>query len=337
MEYNMDMNSMNSTLHIGDVGEYLYEFAFKWSGPSRLIDSNNINQFGAGCYHTSLGDISQNQMIELALQADQVVYLQPEQWSSPSIQSQTEAVVNYISHRKKVLEWTRPCVPDDLEYPQINTMTTTQPKLWVFGCSHSHGSGLPDLEKQSYAHLLADKLNHTLIKVTRPGTSTRWSLKHLINANIGPHDIVIWQPTTLGRLTVVDSEIKTQYLDQLPKEYLETYNDILTTYNSTELHLKDLPREYYRVYNDEQLLFDHLSLLNTGTRYCETNNIKLIMTSLDRDQSTAVRNYISRYKQWTWTDSEFQDHGLDNTHAGPKTHAKLADDLYEHAKFLGYI
>ena len=346
MENFMDMNSMKSTLHIGDTGEYLYEYAFEWSGTSRLIDRDNFNEFGAGNYHTSLSDLGPVKIMQLALDADEVIYLQPDVWSSENMRLKTQTLINSISHRKKVVNWVRTPPVQQVEYPSEKVLEAQypkiswaqhSPKLWVFGCEFSHGHGLPEIEKQCYADILADKLNRKLIKVTRPGTSTRWSLMHLINADIGPQDIVIWQPTALGRLTVSDPEVKRQYLGDVSPEYFATYQDILTEHDAVETHLKDLPREYLRVYTDQQLLCDHLNLINIGTRYCESNNIKFMITSIDRDQNDAVRNYLSLYPQWLWTTGDFMDPGLVPDTAGPFTHAKLAQDLMAHAEFLGYI
>lgn len=340
------MNSMKSTLHIGDVGEYLYEYAFKWTGPSRLIDRDNFNEFGAGNYHTSLGDLDPVKIMQLALHADEVIYLQPDEWSSEHMRLQTQTLMNQISHRKKVVNWLRAPAVQQVEYPSEKVLEAhypkiswaqSQPKLWVFGSDLSHGHGLAEIEKQCYADQLADRLNLKLVKVTRPGVSTRWGLQHLINANIGSQDLVIWQTTALGRLTVVDPEIKQQYLSDISPEYFATYNDILTEHDAVETHLKDLPREYLRVYTDQQLLADHLNFINIGTRYCESSGMKFMLISDDRDQCHAVRNYLSLYPQWVWTSDAFLDTGLVPDTAGPATHAKLAQDILAHAEFLGYI
>jgi hypothetical protein len=138
----------------------------------------------------------------------------------------------------------------------------------VFGCSHSHGVGLLPNELR-YSDIISQELNIPLKSITKPGSSTRWSLRHLINANINPTDLVIWQITTPDRIS----------LPGLP---------------SNELVLSTIKNRYLlEVYTDEQIYFDHMSLINYGAQYLRAKGVRFVMTSIEHN-STLFYNYKKR-------------------------------------------
>ena len=79
--------------------------------------------------------------------------------------------------------------------------------LWVFGCSHSYGVGLNSHEK-NFGKLLAEQLDLPLRLIAWPGSSTQFSFRHLLNADIREGDIVVWQLTYPERFTYSESTFK---------------------------------------------------------------------------------------------------------------------------------
>lgn len=176
--------------------------------------------------------------------------------------------------------------------------------LWVFGCSFSHGVGVTDSER--YPSLLSKELNLPLESITRPGSSTRWSLRHLINANIKPNDLVVWQITTVSRISMASD-----------KEHLE------------ETLLKNAPKQMVVALSDEQIYIDQLSLLQYGVNYLRSIGVKFCIISLDSNDHMEPHLILqyTRYPEYCYMGNWQIDVGSDNGHPGKHSHKLVADRL----------
>lgn len=193
------------------------------------------------------------------------------------------------------------------------TTREDKPTLWVFGCSHSFGIGLRKDEK-NYGTLLSEKLNIPLKLVARSGTSTHFSLRHLVNANINEHDIVVWQLTNAGRFSYKEQNIVAEIL------------------------LSSRPKQkFIDFFTDDQMYFQQLSFLNIGVNYLRARKVKFVITSNDSNFSTNSNTLIDeyiKYPEYCYTPNFQIDKGTDNLHAGPVSHQNISNFLYNHIQYI---
>jgi hypothetical protein len=144
--------------------------------------------------------------------------------------------------------------------------------------------------------------------VAKGGSSTRWSLRQLMHADIRPEDIVIWQLTTLERFTVKQE-------NKWPQEVM----------------LKNLSRAVILATTDEQLWFDQISLINYGVQYLRACNSNFYMISLDGQTPMIHRclEQYTRYPEYCYGADWQVDIGTDGLHPGPKSHNLLYQILKE--------
>jgi hypothetical protein len=186
-----------------------------------------------------------------------------------------------------------------------------KPTLWVFGCSHSYGFGLKPDEK-SFAKLIAEQLDMPLKLVAKPASSTNYSLRHLVNANIKEHDLVIWQLTTPERFSYMSGNYLSEIL--LPLRAEKRFIDFFT---------------------DEQIIFQQLSLLNIGAMYLRAKKVKFILTSIVSPVvpvETLISEYI-KYPEYCLTADCDIDKGTDNLHSGPLSHQKISQLILNHIQY----
>jgi hypothetical protein len=192
------------------------------------------------------------------------------------------------------------------------TTREDKPTLWVFGCSHSFGIGLRKDEK-NYGTLLSEKLSMPLKLVARSGTSTHFSLRHLVNANLNENDIVVWQITTAERFSYKEQNIVSErFLSIRPKQ------------------------KFIDFFTDEQLYFQQLSFLNIGINYLRATKVKFVITSIISKHLPAdeLLNEYVKYPEYCYTPNFQVDYGTDNLHAGPISHQNICNSLYNHIQYL---
>jgi hypothetical protein len=192
------------------------------------------------------------------------------------------------------------------------TSREEKPTLWVFGCSLSYGIGLRPHEK-TYGILLAEKLSMPLKQMARQGTSTHFSLRHLVNANIQEDDVIVWQLTTAERFS-----------------YLK-HNHVIEII----LPLK-ADRKFIDFFTDDQLYFQQLSLLNIGVNYLRAKKAKFAISSILSQSITSDKllNEYVKYPEYCFTPNYEVDKGTDNLHSGPLSHQNLSNSLYNHIQYL---
>ena len=263
-------------------------------------------------YHTSLGDIGAKDIIELLPYAEQINFVDDHFDVNSDIYKETLALLNYISHRHAVTGFDRSSVNnfvDDLEiYNRPN-----QPVLWVYGCSHSFGVGL-DSKELLYANLMSQALELPLKLVARPGSSTQWSFRHLMNSCLQPGDTVVWQLTTPERLTRFEPDNDMPIETQLAKSH---------------------DRYLLEVFNDQQIFFQHINMLNAGVQYLRSQNVNFVLTSL-LTQNKMFYRYLSeytKYPEYCYSPGYNVDLGNDDCHIGPQSHKNLAQALLNHLEY----
>ena len=183
------------------------------------------------------------------------------------------------------------------------------PVLWVFGCSHSYGTGLRDNERR-YAELVAEGLGLPLKLIARPGGSMQWTLRHIVNAAIEPRDFVIWQ---------IINPPRTSYFNGKHVEEI------------CFSHTKN--RHLLEVYNDEQIYFTHLSTINIGVRYLRAMQSQFMLISLDHNNEYQFRMEYSKYPEYYYCSDFAVDLGTDNLHYGPLSNKQLAITLLNHIQY----
>lgn len=281
----------------------LYPSSILLTDSDQLLDGNE--------YHVSVGDLSLDKIISISQQFDAINFV-PEKFDLNSDSyKETVILLTFLSHRKQVLNFTP---ASDIRYLNYNVATNSeQPKLWVFGCSHSHGVGLLPGQKK-YAELLSEQMSLPLKLISRPGSSTQWSLRHLINADFSKDDVVVWQLTTPDRIT---------WADPRPTEIMLS--------RSKDRILVDL-------WNDSQVFFHQMNLINTGVRYLRSQPVKFVLTSImDRGRDDVFYSYVNeyvKYPEYCYCPGWRQDVASDGQHAGVLSHRALAHHLANHLKLL---
>jgi len=272
---------------------------------SILLDSVNIKILNTD-YHTSLGDLSPQDIIKLLSNFDIINFVDNLFDTTSDIYNETIVLLTYISHFKKITNFS---VTSKITFTDFDLISRpAEPTLWIFGCSHSHGVGL-DAEEQRYANIVSEKLRMPLKLISKPGSSTEWSLRHLINSNLYPKDIVIWQLTTPERVSMYNNEI------------------LLSTTNNPYL---------LEVYSDEELFFNQINFLNYGISFLKGRNINFVFTSLENKNNLLCdykKEYV-KYPEYCYSPNFNVDLGNDNLHFGPLSNNNLANSLVNHVQLL---
>lgn len=254
-------------------------------------------------YHTSLGDLPADQILSIAGQFDQIKFDIEGFDLASDIYKETQILCNYIN---KNIE------PVNFVDNQSIYQRPLDPVLWVFGCSHSHGVGLKPTEKK-YGEIVAENLSLPLKLITKPGSSLHWSTRHVVNANIQPNDIVIWQLTTPPRVSVFDGT------------------------NVEEIMLaKSDNRSLVDAMTDEQIYFNQISLLNFGTQYLRKLGVTFVLTSIINPDNmySFLLEYVN-YPEYCYNAESINvDFGTDGVHIGPIGHHLLAKQLTDHIQCI---
>jgi len=290
---------------------YITESTFDFSqvdSSSTLVNSYKEN-LSPGVYHTSLGDLQVDQIIRLSSQFDIIKFESRGFDVDSTIYKESLTLFQYLCRRDTTFQPNiRPNIQRFTTHPDIDNRLD-QPMLWIFGCSYSHGTGLRSNEL-NYGQWLSQYLNLPLKLITKPGSSLAWSYRHLLNSCIQKHDTVIWQLTTPGRL----SQFNGKHVEEI-------------VLNSS------LDRKLIDSITDEQLYFNQLSLLNTGTKFLQAIGCKFVITSIS--DFGAIYDYVSEYVKYPEYCSNYGlhlDNGTDGVHPGPLSHKAIAQRILNHVQ-----
>lgn len=283
-------------------------FDFSKTNVDSILLQKPVKSLQPGVYHTSLGDLDVEAIIQMASQFDSIQLEHRGFEAHSKIYQDTLRLHRYLNCTNLAPNSTD--LELFVEHPDIIARTDS-PILWVFGCSHSHGTGLLPTES-TYGQILALALDMPLKSITKPGSSTHWSHRHLFNAPLHHGDTVIWQLTAPGRVSRFDGK-------QVSEVALNYCND----------------RKIIDSLNDEQLYFNQINLLNTGVRLLRQIGCKFAITSI----ATAgigfdyFGEYV-KYPEWCPTHGLRIDRGTDDIHCGPLSHKAIAQRLYDHIQSL---
>lgn len=260
-------------------------------------------------YHTSVADMSPKDILTIAKKFDSINFISDNFTIDDSLYKETIILLTYLQHHLPVANFTADSSTTFVDF-DVSTRSN-DPTLWIFGCSHSHGCGLPD-NALPYGKIISNELDMPLNLITKPGSSTRWSLRHLINASIRATDLVVWQITTPDRISLPGTP---------PIEVMLSH--------STD-------RTLLTTYTDEQIYFDHLSLINYGVQYLRAKGIKFLLTSIEQDSSLFYeykKEYV-KYKEYCYSPGFNVDLSTDNIHFGEISHKNLAFSLLNHVQCM---
>ena len=259
-------------------------------------------------YHTSLGDLDNHEILKISRDFDTVNFINNNFDINSDIYFETLLLLNSMSHKKSITGYQKSTVENFLscdveQRPQ-------HPVLWVFGCSYSHGTGLYP-EELNFGQHMSQKLGMELKLVSLPGSSTDWSLRHLMCANFQPGDIVVWQITSPDRLSygLPPTEIRFGYSNQ--SHMLETFTD-------------------------QHLMFSALIALNQGTRFLRSQPVKFVIASIAGKSPIFYPCLLeyTKYPEYCYIPKIFLDLGNDQLHPGPLSHKSLAHHLLDHLQYI---
>jgi hypothetical protein len=304
-------------LVIGDTSEQLSTWTQLNFGKGTLVNSCNLNTAlsTSGIYYTGLGDLLFDEISKLSLVCDKIVLCPNLPWKDTVARSKTMILCNYLSNFCEIQNWSQ-----KTEHKFLTKSVSRQyvtPTLWTFGCSHTVGVGLNNPNHECYGKLLADQLCMPWQNISQGASSTAWSLNHLIHADIHTNDIVVWATTSAERYQRADT------LDHVVEE-----------------QLRNPTKNIFEHFTDDQILFNHINLINHGVKFLRKSNIKFIILLLQAPHQyyDTVEFHCSHFKEWcptmTWND---HDRAADGVHVGPLGHQVLAKYLYDHIQLLKYV
>jgi hypothetical protein len=290
------------------------QFNYSALNPESILLDNANTEISSAEYHTSLGDLTTTEIISIVNKFDSVNFVSNQFAPGDGIYEDTVSLLNYISHNKDVINFNNTECETFVENKEIYTRPDG-PVLWVFGCSHSYGTGLRPEEKR-YAELVAEGMGLPLKLIARPGGSMQWTLRHIANAAIEPRDFVIWQIINPPRT----SHFNGKHVDEI----------CFSHYTRNMPLLKNL----LGVYTDEQIYFTQLSNINIGVQYLRAIQSQFMLFSIDHNDQYQYRLEYSKYPEYFYCLTDFAvDLGTDNLHLGPLSNKKLAIALLDRVQY----
>jgi hypothetical protein len=304
-------------LVIGDNSSELATWTEKHHGSCLLLEQSNYKDCWdkPGAWFTGLGDLDFDQIKSVAMISDHVEFVNDLPWSDKFARTMTLVLCNHLRHFRQVAGIDPHTT--DLYLTKPVARINDESQVWTFGCSTTAGVGLDDPQSQCYGRLVADRLDMPWQNVAQSGSSVRWALSHMLQADIRPDDIVVWGSTSAERI-------------RRARGYHDIENTQLANCDRLEV-----------TYNDDyQIYFDHMDYINMGIRYLRSRGIKFVFIGL----------IVRKAPYWELLELEFSGHlewcplldwhsidiGNDNEHIGPLGHKNLANRIYDHIKLLGY-
>jgi hypothetical protein len=326
-------------LIIGDITEYLSDYAKSLDKDAYLVDHSNADQKHTGIIYTSLGDVSLAELHQLMLQANEIIYYPPEEWSDSKLELTTKIEMwrcsgRFIINGIDKIQW------PDTSKTLVDQRKSNKPQLWTAGCSLTFGLGVRS--DKAWPKIVSDQLALELSNLSWPGSSIRWSADQILRSDIQKGDIVIWGLTSPYRFPCYDNK--------------ETVHVTANTWDKKNYSSKTV-KKYY---NPDLLIDGNITInesllaINTVSNFCNKVGARLFLIGL-LDQTDISRympsdSYLNLSFQ-TETDNlttqfdidgtenlilpNYIDHGSDGRHPGPKQHADWAKRITEwiHTQF----
>jgi hypothetical protein len=293
---------MNKTLHLTHP-----EFDVSLVLPGSVLLNDSTQLLSGQCYHTSLGDLSVQEVLCISKQFDVINFIPDKFDADSSIYHETVVILNYLSHKKPVTGYTP---VGQQEFLSLDVHDRSDgPTVWVFGCSHSYGVGLT-ADQENFGQHISQHTKLPLKLVAQSGSSVQWSLRHLMHANFQEGDFVIWQLTSPERISYGYPPSELRFSQAVSRHLLETYND-------------------------QQLLFNQLSLFNQGVQHLRCQPVKFAVISISGSSPLfypCLTEY-SKHPEFCHVPNYLLDLGTDGEHMGPLSHKALAQSILNHVNY----
>lgn len=275
---------------------------------STLLDCADI-KLTKNQYHTSLGDLTPQQILSIVNYFDTITFIDQGFDKQSNLYNETLILLNFLQHFCKIINFVKDDTVNFINNREIYQRPNV-PVLWALGCSHSHGVGL-DTFDQCYSSILSKKINCPLKSITQPGSSTEWSLRHLMNANLQPGDTIVWQLTTPERFT----------------------KGIETPDLTREVMLKNGSSDDIDFFSDSQVFYHQINCLNIGLKFLRNQPVTVVVISLN-NASLYYRCLIeyTKHPEYCYLPGFDVDYGNDGMHFGPNSHQNIADGLLKFLK-----
>lgn len=314
-------------IFVGDVTEELANYAKKHDSLSTLLTSSSDNTLLPGTYYTSIGDLtSLSQFSNFLRQADEIYYCKPTKWSDIKIKTWTEDYLSVFScdFNKKIIGY------DNTEYKKIDNMLsledirkTSQPQIWVAGCSITHGIGVSN--NQRYGQLIADTLEMSVSFLTRPASSITWASSQLLRSDIKENDLVIWGVTSPNRVDYWNEE-----QSKVDVCTVSSFN------NPDKIAIQQLIKKEYFV--SEHTIFKSIESIKMVENMIHKINAKLLIGIL----LPGLEKYIIPKKNIIMMsgmhgrnlEDLYLDIGNDKLHPGPLTHRYYSEQFLKAYKTI---
>lgn len=265
-------------LVIGSNDEQLSVFAKRIHSHNFLVTEESFSKVLTnidGCAYTSLADLSEGNIIKLALVAKSIHYFPPPNgWKSKEFEAATRRLLTKLIKffNLKIRNFVPDSDPTN-SLEQYDQRKTDDKQLWVVGCSFAHGFGL-EFESQRYIHIVAKELQLEYSDLTSPGSSVDWAADQILRADIRPDDIVIWGLTGTNRVNYYVNNSYTMIIPEfLPKNNTNFFRKLITDDNRVNQTIKLIHQVINFInkigakliildHSEELSLFEHKEILN---------------------------------------------------------------------------
>lgn len=332
----------NLIIFLGDVQDYIADLAKDHDPESWHLTGDNLDKLETEIkirdvtVYTALGDLPKNLDVVFGLlsRAHKIFYRPPVIWSdnknldvldpSSSLHGLTEKLLLLLPTTVNIDGPDLYSVRYD-PIPLVDQRKSSQPQLWVAGCSISHGVGVDVNER--FGQLLSDSLDVPCSFLTRPGSAIDWAADQILRSDIKQDDVVIWGLTEGNRLTYVHDHQLLHGITIGTFKNNPSYQKIIKS--------KDL--------FSSQTHYRHLYSLQQVINYCKKIGAKLFLVGLLFGNYSFLgflrsqKNYIHipyqmEYENQQYT-NKFLDLGTDGRHPGPRQHQQyktiILDFLYQ--------
>ena len=306
-------------LCVGDIGNYLAEYAGKINRNATLVSQGNYNNFinsTDGVFYTSLGEFDGPKIFcSVLLSANEIILSLP-----PTRSDDTDDFTLESETKEHLYMWSlikdRPVKNLKFNYtnPEFGRQfdliprVTPATQIWNTGCSITHGDGI-EID-QRYGNIIADQLKLPITNLSCSGSSIIWAGDTILSADIKPGDIVIWGLTSWQRYSYFLHKdrfyhITHRFVENYPLiEHIININWLVSPHN----------------------LYQSIKAINAVQHFCDKIGAKLILAGL-LTTDTAIDTHLINCPNYIEFKRNWADKGTDNMHPGPKQHQIFAKNI----------
>jgi hypothetical protein len=310
-----------NVLFVGDVFEYLANEAKKYDHTAKLVTKYTQIK-STGTYYTSVGDSNPKEFYKILEKSDEIYYCKPLQWSDYQVNNEenmqdiTEKYLNIISVCSDKVIHGYQASTKKIPYKRNNFLQlndnrkTSNPQIWVSGCSISHGDGVS--KKQRYGYVLSHLLKKEVSWLTQTGSSIMWARDQILRSDIRKDDLIFWGLTSPHRFPYYyNKKIKHITVNTFSKQD----SVVQQTFSIDKL-------------DDQDQIYQCITAIHQVNSFCNAIGAKLYLLDLFPDMENSMRYYCSNLKNFDVAVHEhdfFVDLGTDSIHPGPIQHLVYAN------------